>query len=279
MRDTIIFSGQSNTFGLGLEWELDPELNDENFLKKGITLPIHVNRVDEFQKYWRPHRWSKLVSDALGYNEYNVHDKEHGRRLGGNGHETMWHLIVKHELLSDVLEKTKYIVLEIGYVRWWDKDYHGIPGGDKLPSTPIEIENYINSKNPDENVVREAIKWVENYDPGVYMEYSFRKLLEFSKIYPEIGIVLVPWAAYSYDTLLDVELRGLFNKCIVNTKPYAGVFDLLTKEKLLVGDKAKAFNGNYKYNHREEHASIEGQKRVAELVINHIKKLENDKKE
>lgn len=276
MRDTIIFSGQSNTFGLGLEWELDPELNSEEYLSKGITLPIHSQRVDEFQKYWRPNRWSKLVSDTLGYKEYNIHDKENGVRLGGNGTESMWHLLVKHEQLIDILEKTKYIVLEIGYVRWWDANYHGMPGGDKLPSTPIEIQNYINSKNPNEDVVREAIKWVYNYDLGIYMEQSFKKLLEFTKIHPEIQIVLVPWSGYSYDTLLDDELNDLFKKCIVSTEPYAGIFDMLEKEKLLVCHKAKGFNGNYKFNYREDHASLEGQKKVAELVINHIKKLEND---
>lgn len=270
-RDTIIFSGQSNTFGLGLEWELDPELNDENFLRKGVTLPFHVERYERNQQYWRPHRWPKLVSDALGYKEYNVHDRENGVRLGGNGSESMWHLLAKHEQLTDILEKTKYIVLEIGYVRWWDVNYHGMPGGDKLPSTPIEIQNYINSKNPDDSVVREAIKWVQNYDLGIYMEESFKKLVKFTKMYPEIEIVLVPWAAYTYDTLLDDELNDLFKKCIVNVRPYSGVFDMLEKEKLLVCHKAKAFNGNYKYNYREDHASLEGQKRVAELVIEHIK--------
>ena len=39
-RDTIIFTGASHTFGLGLEWELDPMLNSEEYLKKGVTIPI-----------------------------------------------------------------------------------------------------------------------------------------------------------------------------------------------------------------------------------------------
>lgn len=273
MRDTIIFSGQSNTFGLGLEWELDPELNDEDFLKKGIILPNHMDRYARNQLYWRPHRWPKLVSDRLGYREYNVHDKEHGVRLGGNGSESMWHLLAKHEQLGDILERTKYIVLEIGYVRWWDVNYHGGVNGENLPSTPTEIQDYINSKNPDNDVVREAIKWVQNYDLNLYMEESFKKLVKFRKIYPEIEIVLVPWATYNYDTLLDDELADLFKECMINTKPYSGIYDMLIKEKLQVWNKAKAFNGNYKYNYKDEHASVEGQKRVAELVIQHIKNI------
>ena len=81
MRDTIIFSGQSNTFGLGLEWELDPELNSEEYLSKGIILPNHMPRHEINQQYWRKHRWPKLVCDVLGYKEYNVHDKENGASI------------------------------------------------------------------------------------------------------------------------------------------------------------------------------------------------------
>jgi len=40
MRDTIIFTGASHTFGLGLEWELDPTLNSDEYLEQGINLPI-----------------------------------------------------------------------------------------------------------------------------------------------------------------------------------------------------------------------------------------------
>ena len=69
-RDTIIFSGASHTFGLGLEWELDPELNSEEYLQKGINLPIP--RPDEYQKYWRENRWPTLVCNGLGYEQYTV---------------------------------------------------------------------------------------------------------------------------------------------------------------------------------------------------------------
>ena len=65
MRDTIIFAGQSNTFGLGLEWELDPELNSEEYLSKGVHLPIE--RKSEYEeKYWKKYRWASLVCKDLG---------------------------------------------------------------------------------------------------------------------------------------------------------------------------------------------------------------------
>ena len=54
------------------------------------------------------------------------------------------------------------------------------------------------------------------------------------------------------------------------------VNSFLGEEKLHVWNKAKAFNGNYKYNYREDHASIEGHQRIANMVINHIKKMEEE---
>lgn len=274
MRDTIVFSGQSNTFGLGLEWELDPELNSEEYLSKGVTLPNHMDRYERNQQYWRPYRWPRLVCDALGYKEYNIHDKENGAKLGANGSETMWYLLERHQEISDILKRTKYVILEIGYIRWWDDNLHGIFGNENLPSTPIEIENYINSKNANEDVIKKAIDWLLNHDDNLYMLESFKKLLNFTKLYPEIDIILVPWGGYNVTDLVNNEIISLFKNCVLDIGSNSGIHHLLRDEKLLVCDKAKAFNGNYKYNYPEEHASLEGQKRVAELVINHIKKLE-----
>ena len=59
---------------------------------------------------------------------------------------------------------------------------------------------------------------------------------------------------------------------------YMSVNSFLSQNKLHVWNKAKGFNGNYKFNHPEDHASIEGHQRVANMVINHIKKLENEKR-
>ena len=62
-RNTILFTGASHTFGLGLEWELDPELNSEDYLNKGVNLPIP--RPDFYQKYWRENRWPTLVMNLV----------------------------------------------------------------------------------------------------------------------------------------------------------------------------------------------------------------------
>jgi len=284
MRDTIIFSGQSNTFGLGLEWELDPELNSEEYLSKGIILPNHMPRHERNQQYWRKYRWPKLVCDALGYKEYNVHDKENGAIMGGGAADTLWHILDRYEHLMHILDKTKYLVLEIGFQRWWDESLHGQPGGDKLPNTPIEIENYLNSKNPDIEVVKKAIDWIGRNDQKYFWKQTFNKVKLFSGKFPEIKIVLVPWSGASGNNgIRDFEnyddLTKFVSNCFVDIENYPCIHELLLKEKLMVLHKAKAFNGDYKYNYADNHASVEGHKRVAELVIKHIKKLENDKKE
>ena len=43
-----------------------------------------------------------------------------------------------------------------------------------------------------------------------------------------------------------------------------------------IGDTAKCFNGDYKYNKKDDHANSEGHKWVASKVIQHIRKLENE---
>jgi hypothetical protein len=280
MRDTIIFAGQSNTFGLGLEWELDPELNDEEYLKKGIVLPNHntPERIPKNQKYWRAHRWTKIVCDTLGYNEYNVHDYELGGRMGGGAADTMWHIVDRYEQLSDVLDRTKYIVLEMGHIRWWDPDLHGSPGGEKLPNTPIEIDNYLKSKNPDKEVVKKAIEWIGNFEKKYFWKQTFKKMISFSEKFPDVKIILVPWnSSGANNEFENEETTRKIKDYYVDIGNYPSIYNFLTINELLVHHKAKAFNGNYKYNYREDHASVEGHKRVADFVINHIKKLENDK--
>ena len=113
MRDTIIFAGQSNTFGLGLEWEFDPILNSEEYLSKGVTLPISPTIYDEYtQKYWRKYRWASLVCNDLGYKEHNVHDKDNRIILGSSAAQTLWHLMERKDnenvkKLLDALENAK----------------------------------------------------------------------------------------------------------------------------------------------------------------------------
>lgn len=276
-RDTIIFTGASHTFGLGLEWELDPELNSEEYLQKGVNIPIP--RPDRYQKYWRENRWPTLVSNELGYIQYNVHDSENKIKIGGNAVETLWMMVKKEDELKDLFSKTKYIVLETGgNVRWYDEELHGGIDGDKYPNTIVEMINLINNPNSDALVVAKTLEWIDNIDPIIYSKELTDKILYLTKKYPEIKFIILPWNASEPIKNVSKSLKDSIVEIKENDKSYKDVNSFLEKEKIQVWNKSKAFNGNYKYNMVEQHASIEGHKRVADIVINHIKKLENEKK-
>lgn len=276
----MIFAGQSNTFGLGLEWELDPELNSEEYLSKGVTLPIP--RTHEYEtEYWQKYRWCTLTAKELGYDEYNAQDFGKGGHMGGYGADTMWHLFDRQEFFKDLLHRTKYIVLEIGHIRWWDGDLHGADGGEHLPNTPIEIDEYINSKNPNKEIVQKACHWIAQYNPVKFWEETFKKVVEFEKMNPEIKIIFVPWHGNSKDVILKQNpLYQSIMKNYLDIGEYVSIADFLRINKLEVHDKALAFSGKYPLltKHRENHASMEGHRLIADMLVKHIKKIENEEK-
>jgi len=278
MRDTIIFAGQSNTFGLGLEWELDPILNSEEYLSKGVHIPLPPNTYDEYTlKYWQKHRWASLVCNNLGYKEFNVHDTINSSVLGSGAAQTLWHLSERknEEDVKKLIDRTKYIVLEIGYVRWWDENLHGKDGGEYLPNTPIEIENYLKLKDKNQTVVEAAIKWIENYDEQTFWIETYKKIIKFQEMYPEISIVLVPWSGNQDCFLKRNEVYGKIKDLFVNIPNWeGGIMGYIQNNKLQIWNDAKAWNGDYKYNRKEEHASMKGHRWVANIVVNHIKRLE-----
>lgn len=276
-RDTIIFSGASHTFGLGVEWELDPELNSEEYLNKGVTLPAHLNKIDYYQQYWRKYRWPTLVSNELGYIQHNVLDKEHATKIGGNAVETIWMMVRDEEKIKHILEKTKYVILEMGYIRWYDENLHGAKDGDKYPNTIQEMIDLINNPKSDITIVSKTLQWILEVDLCVYMNELYKKIFYLKKKYKEIHFLILPWH-FNPDIIPDeFGLKKNIIPIIENDKKYQSVHDFQTKQKIQIWNKAKAFNGNYQYNYKEDHGSIEGHRRVANIVIEHIKKLQNEK--
>jgi hypothetical protein len=275
-RDTIIFSGTSHTFGLGMEWELDPELNSEEYLQKGINLPIP--RLSHYQKYWTENRWATLVCNELGYKQYNVHDIEDGKpigtKIGGNAVETIWLMVRDEDKIKPLLAKTKYVILEVGLIRWYVDELHGGVDGYKYPSTIIEMINLINNPDSDSGVVAKTLDWLKDIDIDVYMLEIFNKIKYLQEKYTEIIFLMLPW----HVDLSNIDKLDFPKKYVIDLiedyKQYTDVDKFLQIEKIEVWNKSKAFNGNYQYNALEHHASIEGHKRISNMVINHIKKLE-----
>lgn len=276
MRDTIIFSGASHTFGLGLEWELDPELNSEEYLQKGIHIPIP--RLAHYQKYWRENRWPTLVCNELGYKQFNIHDEENKKefslKIGGNAVETIYSLVKNEKWLKELIGKTKYVIFEVGHIRWFDETLHGSTDGYKYPNTVLEIIEVLNNPNTDNEVLAKTLEWLSKVDMNVYTIELMKKIKFLQEEYKEITFLVLPWHA-GHDSITNYKDINIID-VIHNKTRYPEVNNFLQRNSLQVHHKAKAFNGNYKYNYREDHASIEGHKCVAEMVINYIKKLEND---
>jgi hypothetical protein len=277
-RDTILFTGASHTFGLGLEWELDLELNSEEYLNKGVNLPIP--RMESYQKYWRENRWPTLVCNELGYRQYNIHDSENEIKIGANSVDTIWMLIRDEDKIKELFQRTKYVILEgNSYIRWYDENLHGGIDGYKYPNTILEMIEIINNPNSEPSIVSKTLHWIFSTDPAAHMLEFTNKIKYLIKKYPEIGFLILPWHVtddgnmFTNETFLKnnlIQIKGYGNE-------YACVNEFLQDKKLQVWNKAKAFNGNYTYNHIEEHASVEGHQEVAKMVINYIKKIENQK--
>jgi hypothetical protein len=274
-RNIIIFTGASHTFGLGLEWELDPELNSEEYLQKGVNLPIPIP--DFYQKYWRENRWPTLVCNELRYSQYNVHDSENNIKIGSNAVETIWMMVRDEEKIKHILEKTKYVILEMGHIRWYDENLHGGKDGDKYPNTIQEMIDLINNPKSEQQIVSKTLDWIKEIDLCAYMNELYKKIFYLQEKYKEIIFLILPWHFNPDIIPEEFGLKKNVIPIIENNKKYQSVYDFQLKQKIQVWNKAKAFNGEYQYNYREDHGSIEGHRRVANIVIDHIKKLENEK--
>ena len=86
------------------------ELNSEEYLQKGIHIPIP--RLPHYQNYWREYRWPTLVCKELGYNQYNIHDKENEIKIGADSVNTLWMMVRDEDKIEALLAKTKYVIFK-----------------------------------------------------------------------------------------------------------------------------------------------------------------------
>jgi hypothetical protein len=186
-------------------------------------------------------------------------------------------MVRDEEKIKHILEKTKYVILEMGYIRWYDENLHGAKDGDKYPNTIQEMIDLINNPKSDITIVSKTLQWILEVDLCVYMNELYKKIFYLKEKYKEIHFLILPWH-FNPDIIPDeFGLKKNIIPIIENDKKYQSVHDFQTKQKIQIWNKAKAFNGNYQYNYKEDHGSIEGHRRVANIVIEHIKKLQNEK--
>lgn len=267
MRNVAIFSGASNTFGLGLEIEFRDKYNDDKWLSEnGLMLPLP--REAEDKEFWRKYRWSKLLCDKLDLVEYNIHD-DGTIPMGLNAVETLWWISRDEGMYKELFEKSKYIFLELGYTRWWDEDLHGANDGKDYPHTIREIIQFINNPKSDDSVVSKALQWIRQFDENVYWKECLLKYRKLKETYPEIQFVLIPWNG-------DVNQFDPENSTDwVRVDNHPSIFNYIVNNKLTIGDVAKGFNGKYKYTYKDDHPSSLGHEHVANIIINHLNKTKN----
>lgn len=271
MRNLALFTGGSVTFGLGLELEFRPKYNDHEWLlKNGLSLPLPREKEDEI--YWKTYRYSKLVSEQLGLIEYNVHD-HHDKQIGGNSIDTIWLIRRNIKKFSDLLDRVKYVFLDIGFIRWWDPKLHGMENPKNLPNTINEVIDFINNHDSDYGDTYEALQWLYKLDINKYWDETILKYKELKKLYPEIKFFILPWVLNNEDVLMTKKIDEEFKKDIIFFGEEKSMFNFLVKNKLMVSDVAKGFNGQYKYTYKDMHPSSDGHKKIAEVIIENINKI------
>ncbi len=268
MKNIALFSGGSVTLGLGLEIEHRPKYNNHDWLSKnGLILPLE--REEEDKLYWKKYRYSKIVSDNLNLIEYNVHD-HHDKQIGGNSIDTIWLLNRNISKFDELLNNVKYLFLDIGFIRWWDENLHGFENPKNLPYTISEVIQFINNPNSDYGLTYNALEWLRKLDIETYWNETIEKYYRLKELYPNIKFIIIPWVTNDKDELMSKKIDGTLKDDIVLFDGEMSLFNYLTRNKLMVGDVAKAFNGEYEYNYKDEHPSTEGHKRISDILLKFI---------
>jgi len=275
-----------------LEVEFRPKYNDDEWLKEnGLIIPLPREPEDEY--YWKKYRWTGLVCKELGYEEINVHDSKN-IPIGGDGIQTCWMLQNKNSF-SDLMDGVKYVIFEMGGIRWYDEGLHG--KDSSYPNTALEIIKFLDSppvftsipegseerweeERRYENYitkVHEAHTWLEEMEPDIYYQEVTRRYQQLKSLYPDVTFLMLKWNTWdSCDKKVKLDLIDLGTLKNDAGQILDDVHQNLKKRELCIYQCTKAFNGDYKTGFPDHHASSKGHEWVAKRVIKHIRKLEEN---
>jgi len=293
-RNKAIFAGTSNTMGLGMELELSPRFQDDEYLEKCKNIPpMEYDSGDGYETYTkedlavhRKYRWPNIVCKHFGLEEININDpiKEHPL-------EFLWQTRQAVDIVFDLydrredeevkklLSETKYIFLEFGYIRWWEDQLHGVNTEFKWPSTPAEIERFLDDKNVSTEKKQKAIDWLNNVNPIELWERTLFRIKEMIEEFKDIEFILLSWGINADVFNLDstIELIDRFVPMVYNESKHEtyDIGSFLAENKLQILDVAKAYNPKYKrkWMYMDHHANSEGHRLIANQII---KKLQNE---
>lgn len=289
-----IFAGTSHTLGIGLELEFSERFQDDEYLTNVCKQIPPVGEFDEELKVYteedifnqKKYRWSRLVCDKLNLEEVNIND------FGGsiynilNNNRQAVDCVLDLNQKKDnpevveILSKTKYIFLEFGYIRWYEQELHGGKDGNKWPSTPAEIINFIERPDIPVKDKEKAIDWVNKVDPTLLWETTLKSIQDIIYSFPDIKFILLGWKLpYSgIETARKFNLDSFFLKLeddkLIDQERYR-IDTFLKVNKLYIKDRVLAFNKKYssKWLYLDTHACSEGHRIIADAII---KKIANE---
>lgn len=294
-RTKAIFAGTSNTMGLGMELELSPRFQDDEYLKRCKNIPpidydANNNGYDTYTsddiQIHRKYRWPKLVCEYFNLQEININDPivEHPCELLNEVRQAVdvvFNLYdnKENEDVKKLLSETKYIFLEFGYIRWWEEELHGVNTEFKWPSTPVEIDKFLKDKNVDTEKKQKAIDWLNNVNPIELWERTIFRVKKMQEEFKDIKFILLAWGINS--DVFNLESTREIIDSFVNMPeghPMDQIYDIgnyLEDKKIQIKDTVKAYEKKYKskWIYIDHHANSEGHRLIANQII---KKLQNE---
>jgi len=291
VRNKAIFAGTSHTIGIGLELEFSKRFQDDYYLTNVCTKIPPVGENDNEQEVYteedlnnqKKYRWSKVLCNKLNLEEVNIntlHGNPAGIQLPNRSAIFCVLDLVnrkKEKSIVKLISQTKYIILELGYIRWFEPELHGSKDGNKWPSTPAEVQNFIERTDIPVQDKQRAIEWVSKVDPESIYRYTLENIKELQTTFPEVQVIILAWGAYStaIDVAREMEMEHLFVKrtdVYRNIKEAYRIEDFLRDNNLFICDNVLAYTPKYKdkWLYLDKHATSEGHKLVAEMVIKHL---------
>lgn len=284
----IIFSGTSHTLGLGLEFELHPRYSDVEWLKENGVFQTHLNDPiysKEDYDICKTYRWTRLVSDELGYEEFNCHDN--GPVMGGNWPPGPLEFIkVLGNKNENDLKDVEHIIIQTNHlrynpidgVRFVDSVYPGLTAADML--------NIVEDKDSTDEVKERIYEWIANYDEIEECRNFSKRVGELKAQFPNIKFHILFWDQVAnrkfftkenlteiWENLIEVNYNGITTY---------SMDELKNKSRLAIHHTSFCYTQNKNMlglkrwkesDVKDEHLSKLGHRVLADNVIKRLKSI------
>jgi len=288
MKKKIIFSGTSHTLGLGLELELHPRYSDVEWLKQNGVFQTHLNDPiysKEDYDICKTYRWTRLVSDELGYEEFNCHDN--GPMLGGSWPPGPLEFIkVLGNKNENDLKDVEHIIIQTNHlrynpidgVRFVDSVYPGLTAADML--------SIVEDKDSTDEVKERIYEWIANYDEIEECRNFSKRVGELKAQFPNIKFHILFWDQVAnrkfftkenlteiWENLIEVSYNGIttYSMDELKNKSRLAIYNssfCYTQNKNMLGLK------RWKESDvKDEHLSKLGHRVLADNVIKRLKSI------